>query len=246
MATIVRGHSFTTHEVVEGSSLTELVSRATISDLSVDDLGSGLAWSSVYTAPSNPAYGWLTSVYEFPVLSSGPTYLDFHVLVRVPTANVAATNSSYSDVALFSPHRMETKRAVCFQGIGIPFSAGSPIWFYPEASSGATLSVLGRDAHTVGHLGVFLGTAGTGSTEPFNNNRLAFKGLVTGFLKLVISSNPSILPHYYAHQTSDNQWSYHAGTQFDPVFLFSMTNKWDTAYNLREPVYLFGGPMWRS
>jgi len=230
---ITRGHTFATNDIVNANDLNDLVRRATISGLSAGDIGSALG-ISIFSAASGASAGVVTYEYEPDGVVTGGPYSQVKYLIH---------QVSGAQVALFMPGGLETRRF----HTRFPSLAHGTSWVASIfGAAGMTLACdytypIGVARHDC--IGAQTGTfSDTSSTSVRSILRLTIKGVAPA---RVVDAADTIRKYYYLLNAATGQFQHSPGaTSTSKVFGLAMrpTDSGDTVL----PMYLMGGPIWRS
>lgn len=230
---ITRGHTFATNDIVNANDLNDLVRRATISGLSSGDIGSALG-ISIFSSASGASAGVMSYEYEPDGVVTGGPYTQVKYLIH---------QLSGAKVSIFTPGGLETRRFVCHNA-----SLGhGTAWLAPNAGAvGVTMTcdftyVTGVARHDC--IGAQTGTfSDSSSTNVTNMLRLTIKGIAPA---RVVDAGDTIRKYYYLLNAATGQYQHSPGaTITSKVYGLAMrpSDSGDTIL----PVYLMGGPVWRS
>lgn len=232
MATITRGYSFSTYELVTNTKLHQLIEQASISGLEASDFGGdihGLASAS----PVSATEGDVWTATDNLVADEGNFYQNNYCI-----------HSRFGAVALFSPHGMETRRVHAGTDAAV-YAKGAAVEC--ETSGGGT--TLTAFAHKIAGTDFALdiiGGIGHASVTQLTAPRLTIYGPCP--VNTETSYAAGTWPLALRRTSNLQQWGCTSASNTQCVHGMRISDHLDaTAPGIHLCMgYLFGAPLWRG
>lgn len=235
MATITRGYTFGTAELVNASKLHQLVDNASVSGLSADDFTSGVQGIS-NVSPASPGEGALWHSREtinFVSVSGTSGYANTF------TEDVFTVQSAFGAVALFNPLTLETRRIVA--GADYATHEAGRAGGFETGGGGNTLVGYG-DGNGIRFL--------QGVPTATQAGEVAVRSRIVGFSGVWRSGVSVVPPKSWAQVLFFNganaQFAVTSATAQDGAYAIALSNWQPNSITGRVPGWLLGGPLWKT
>jgi hypothetical protein len=233
MATITRGFTYEPDSFVTHTNLHTLIDAATISDLSLDDFA-GTVRGVYGSEPDSPVEGDAWFRQDRPPFTASP--------YSGSSMPVIMVQSTFGQVALFTPYGIETRRIVAGSDQAV-HDAGMPV-LMETSSGGETLAHYGANA--VGNIKISVIGNNRVTLSAGGNDRITIIGLCAANVPRNITYHQT-LPTFLRRTGTMNNWLTTAATGVDGVFGVRLTDYYvPSAGQERLPALIWGAPLWHT